>query len=171
MLVHPKLDESLHPDALNDDYLLNATFGREAALAASISQVIHTGVLDRFPGLTLIYHHLGGNIAAMVGRIRLQLDAGRWPGQDRVKTTEEFEAQLRERIHVDTAGFFGERTVLEATLKLFPVSNVLFGTDYPYEPRSARELSELVTSVSDVAARGQEAAILGENARALLVNA
>ncbi|WP_324761237.1 amidohydrolase family protein [Haloarcula montana] len=170
LLVHPKLDESLHPDALNDDYLLNATFGREAALAASISHVIHTGVLDRFPGLQLVYHHLGGNIATMVGRIRLQLDEGRWPGQDRVKTIEEFEAQLRERIYVDTAGFFGDRMALEAALDLFPASNVLFGTDYPYEPRSARELSELVMSVSDVTTTDQEAAVLAENARALLVN-
>ncbi|KDE57492.1 hypothetical protein EL22_11730 [Halostagnicola sp. A56] len=170
LLVHPKLDESLHPDALDDEYLLNATFGREVALAASICRVIHTGLLDRYPGLQLIYHHLGGNIAVMMGRIRLQLDEGRWPGQDHVKTIEEFEAQLRERIYVDTAGFFGDRTALEAALDVFPASNVVFGTDYPYEPRSDRELAELVTAVSDVTSTSQEATVLEESARALLVN-
>lgn len=75
--VHPKLDESLHPGALNDDYLFNTTFGRETALAASISYVIHTGILDKFLGLQLVFHHLDGNITTMVGRIRLQLDEGR----------------------------------------------------------------------------------------------
>jgi predicted TIM-barrel fold metal-dependent hydrolase len=64
--VHPKLDESLHPDALNDDYLLNVTFGRETALATSISHVIHTGILDKFPGLQLVFHHLDGNITTIV---------------------------------------------------------------------------------------------------------
>ncbi len=171
LMVHPKLDESLKPGALDDDYLLNATFGREAALAASIFHVIHKGVLDSYPGLRLVYHHLGGNIAAMMGRIRLQLDEGRWPSQDCVKTTEEFEAQLRERIYVDTAGFFGDRTALKAALDLFSASNILFGTDYPYEPRSARELSELVTAVRDVTTTNQEAAVLEKSARALLVNA
>lgn len=38
-LIHQKLDDPLHSEALNDDYLLNTAFGREATLTALISTV------------------------------------------------------------------------------------------------------------------------------------
>lgn len=169
ILVHPKLHQSLHPDALSDDWRLNAIFGREAALSESISKVIHEGVLDRHPDLDLVYHHLGGNVASMLGRIHLQLDDGRWPGQDRVKSYESFVAQLRDRIYLDTSGFFGYDAPLRTTLEEFPASNVLFATDYPFEPRDDAELASFVDSVEEVADADAEA-ILHDNAERLLTN-
>lgn len=169
ILVHPKLDESLHPDVLSDTYLLNATFGREAALSESISKVIHEGVLDRYPDLNLVYHHLGGNIASMIGRIHLQLDDGRWPGQERTKDYETFSRQLRERIYLDTSGFFGYRQPVETALEVFSAENLLFGTDHPFEPRSADELASFRDSVHGVAP-SEANTILEENAVDLLVN-
>jgi predicted TIM-barrel fold metal-dependent hydrolase len=169
LLVHPKLDESLHPDVFDDTYLLNATFGREAALSESICKVIHQGVLDRYPDLTLVFHHLGGNIASMMGRVHLQLDEGRWPGQGSVKSYEEFKTQLESRMYVDTSGFFGYEAPLRATLEEFPVSNVLFGTDYPFEPRDAAELAACVDAVETVAGDAADRVLAG-NAREILVN-
>lgn len=169
LLVHPKLNESLHPEVFDDEYMLNAIFGREAALSESICTVVHGGVLDRYPDLNLVFHHLGGNIASMMGRIHLQLDDGRWPGQERVKDYEEFKAQLESRVYVDTSGFFGYETPVQAALEEFPASNVLFGTDYPFEPRSADELAGFVESVETVAGDDAER-VLDGNARELLVN-
>lgn len=169
ILVHPKLHQSLHPDALSDEWRLNAIFGREAALSESISKVIHEGVLDRHLDLNLVYHHFGGNIASMLGRVHLQLDKGRWPGQNRVKPFSEFLDQLHNRIYVDTSGFFGYKAPLRTTLEEFPVSNVLFGTDYPFEPRNEGELGELVDTVEAVAP-DDSASILHENAQRLLTN-
>ncbi|WP_324666104.1 amidohydrolase family protein [Haloarcula sediminis] len=169
ILVHPKLDESLHPDVLSDKYLLNATFGREAALAESISKVIHQGILDRHPDLNLVYHHLGGNIASMIGRIHLQLEEGRWPGQERTKDFEAFSQQLRERVYLDTSGFFGYETPVETALEVFPTSNLLFGTDYPFEPRSADELTSFRNTITEVASQEMQK-ILHDNAEELLVN-
>lgn len=37
LLAHPKLDKYLHPNVLDNKYLLNAIFGREAALSESIN--------------------------------------------------------------------------------------------------------------------------------------
>lgn len=151
ILVHPKLDESIHPEALDDTYRLNAIFGREAALSESIFKVIHDGVLDRYPDLNLVYHHLGGNVAAMMGRIHLQLDDGRWPEQDHVKSFEAFKSQLEDRIYIDTSGFFGYRSPVRVALEEFPSTQLLFGSDAPYEPRTSDELRRFTTAIEDVA--------------------
>ncbi|RDI69928.1 hypothetical protein DWB78_17435 [Halopelagius longus] len=130
--------------------------------------MIHHGVLDRYPNLTLVYHHLGGNIASMFGRVHVQLDANRWPQQDSVLDFDDFEQTLTDRIYVDTSGFFGYAAPLRAALEVFPSSQILFGTDTPYEPRSTGEARRFASTVSDVASKSEARRILGENARSLL---
>lgn len=170
LLVHPKLDESLHPETLDDTYLLNAIFGREAALSESICKVIHQGVLDDFPDLDLVYHHLGGNISSMLGRIHLQLDSGRWPGQEKVVSYDEFKRYLEERIYLDTSGFFGYHRPLRTTFEELPTSQVLFGTDYPFEPRSSDELATFAESIGSTLSRQDARKVHSENAQQLLTN-
>lgn len=170
LLVHPKLHQSLHPEVLSDEHLLNAIFGREAALSESICKVIHEGILDEFTNLNLVYHHLGGNIASMIGRIHLQLDKGRWPNQESVKDFVEFKEQLTNRIYLDSSGFFGYETPIQEAVNTFSACNILFGTDYPYEPRSANELSQFVGTIEKVSSAEEAEEILSTNAMELLVN-
>jgi predicted TIM-barrel fold metal-dependent hydrolase len=172
LLVHPKIDNSLVEDdeVLDDTWRLNAIFGREAALQESISKVVHKGVYDEFEELNLVFHHLGGNIASMMGRIHLHLDMGRWPGQDHIKPMEEFKRQLEERVYVDSSGFFGYHAPVEAALEEFPSSQVVFGTDAPYEPRSADELAREADVVMHLASEHDSEAVLGGNALDLMVN-
>lgn len=170
LLVHPKIDDSLHPDVLDDKYRLNAIFGREAALSESIFEVVHMGILDDYPDLDLVFHHLGGNIASMLGRAHLHLDIGRWPGQEHVKPYEDFKRQLEERIYLDSSGFFGYHPPVRTALEELPSSQVLFGTDAPYEARSAEELNRFATVVTDVASEADASAVLGGNALDLLAN-
>lgn len=170
LLVHPKLDESLHPEALDDTYLLNAIFGREAALSESICKVVHEGVLDTYDDLNLVFHHLGGNIASMLGRIHLQLDEGRWPGQGSVVSYEEFKHYLKERIYLDTSGFFGYEQPLKATFDEIPASQVLFGTDYPFEPRDGDEIANLAATVKQTTEDEETQQVLSKNALELLVD-
>lgn len=170
LLVHPKLDQSLHPEALDDTYLLNAIFGREAALSESIAKVIHEGVLSSYTDLNLVFHHLGGNIASMLGRVHLQLDEGRWPGQGSVVPFDEFKRYLEDRIYLDTSGFFGYEQPLRATFEEIPTSQVVFGTDYPFEPRDEGELAELATAVDRTTSRTDAERVLSENALDLLVD-
>lgn len=172
LFVHPKLDDSLGTGAFDDSYRHNAIYGREFAQIDSISKVVHEGVLDRYPDLNLVYHHMGGNIASMLGRARLQL-LGRWPGRPderELKRYPEFKYQLQDRIYVDTSGFFGAHAPLRATLEAFPTDKVLFGTDAPYEPRTPEELGELVGVVEQFTAESDAARILGGNALDVLVN-
>jgi predicted TIM-barrel fold metal-dependent hydrolase len=170
LLIHPKLDQSLHPEALDDTYLLNAIFGREAALTESLSKVIHEGVLDSYTDLNLVFHHFGGNIASMLGRVHLQLDEGRWPGQGSVVSYDSFKRYLENRIYLDTSGFFRYEQPLRATFEELPTSQVVFGTDYPFEPRNEAELTELVGTVERTASRTDAERVLSGNALDLLVD-
>ena len=177
ILVHPKIDNSLRPDSIESEYeilsdrhRLNAIFAREAALSEAIFEVVHEGVLDDYPDLNLVFHHLGGNIASMLGRAKLHLDIGRWPGQEHVKDWETFKRDLEARVYLDTSGFFGYHAPVRATLEEFPSANVLFGTDAPYEPRSADELTEMVDAIEDLTSETDADAVLGGNTLDLLVN-
>ena len=168
--VHPKIDDSLHPDTLDDTYRLNAVFGREAALSESILEMIHMGILDEYPDLDLVFHHPGGNIASMLRRLHLHHVIGRWLGQDAIKPYAEFKAQLEERVYIDTAGFFGYHAPVRTALEELPSSQVLFGTDAPYEPRTDDELDSIVSVVEDVASSTDASQVLGGNALDLLTN-
>lgn len=170
ILVHPKLDNSIHPDAFDDRYALNSVFGREAALSASICTVIHKEILDEYTDLDLVFHHLGGNIGAMMGRIKHRLEDGRWPDQANVKTFDDFKDQLEERVYIDSAGFLGYQDPVNTALRQFPDSQILFGTDSPFGARNVAELIRMRESIERAASKRDGDAILGGNALELLTN-
>lgn len=179
LLVHPKLEHSLQPESdlgpdryevLTDKYRLNSIVGREAALIESICKVIHEGVFDEFEALNLVFHHTGGNIASMLGRLHLHLDVGRFPGQESLKPFDEFKRQLEARVYLDTAGFFGYHAPIRLALEELPSSCILFGTDAPAEPRSAQEYEHFVSAIRDVTSETDADRVLGGNALDLLAN-
>lgn len=168
VMVHPTPARKLTGDehVLEPVFQNNHAFGREARLCGSISRVIHTGLLERYPNLTLVFHHYGGNIASMMGRVDLRLH--RHEGE--TKPFEAFKAQLEDRIYVDTSGYFAYTTPLRAALEQFPASNVLLATDAPAEPKTPAELAEYVETIGDVAPRSAARRMLGGNALELMVN-
>jgi predicted TIM-barrel fold metal-dependent hydrolase len=177
LLVHPKLDESLHPEVLRT-HRLNGIFGREVALASSICRVIHEGMLQAYPDLNLVYHHSGGNIACMMDRIRIQLDQGRWPyGDTRVYDDQEaltyfpeFKKILENRIYIDTAGYANSHITIQAALSEFPPTQIVLGTDAPIETRTSEEVNEMIEAISERTSSSELDKIAGENAFDLLVN-
>lgn len=172
LLVHPKLFESVAPGVYERDepLALNATFGREVALCESVWKVIHRGVLDRYPDLTLVYHHYGGNIAGMLGRIEGRLRRDFWPGIEETKPYPEFRRQFEERVYVDTGGYTDHRGILGSTLSELPASNVLFGSDFPYEARTPEQIEAILAAIEDVTSGTDARRIRGQNALDLLVN-
>jgi predicted TIM-barrel fold metal-dependent hydrolase len=170
LLVHPKVHDSLHPDVLDDKWRLNSLFGREVAVCESIVKVVNSGVLDEYPDLDLVFHHLGGNIASSFGRIRGDTRPGRAPDMGQFKPYDEFREQVEERVYLDTSGFYGDLAAFRATLEVFPTSNVLFGTDFPYETRTPDDFHNIISTIEELCPRTGVRDILGRNALDLLVN-
>lgn len=167
LLIHPKINDSLGPDALDDRLLLNSVFGREIALCETICRMIHGGLLDRYREFTPVIHHTGGNIAAMLGRLQIKLPAD---PPDHLKPTEEFIAQLRDRIYIDTSGYGGNELALGAAREVFSTSNMLFGSDYPYETRTGEGFRNIISGIKSVATDDEIDDVLGKNALNILVN-
>ena len=102
--------------------------------------------------------------------VALQLDPGRWPGQEAVTDYDEFKRSLEERIYLDTAGFFGYERPLRATFEELPASQILFGTDYPFGPRNKSELARLNEAIGETVSRADARRVRSENALDLLVD-
>ena len=170
LLVHPKLNDSLGPDTLSDHWYLNVIFGRETAMAEAISKVVHEGVYDRYPDLKLVFHHNGGNVTSLLGRIRGTLARAHRAGDDHLETYEGFVETLESNVYVDTAGYYGDATQFRRTLEVLPASNVLFATDFPYETVHPPDFAAIVDAVAEVRGGAERAAVLGGNALDLLVN-
>lgn len=158
------------PHLPNVEYRFNAALGREFELCKSVCRVVHSGLLEEYPNLNLVYHHLGGNIAAMLGRLHLHIDEGRWPLQEGMKPFPAFKSALENRVFFDTCGYFGYHAPITTALTELSASQLLFGTDYPWEPRDAAELESFVDTISESTTRDQAKGILGGNALDLLVN-
>lgn len=170
ILLHPLVHDSLGPGVL-EGYELNSIFGREVTLAVQVSKLIHDGVLDRHPDLNLVVHHTAGNIATMVGRIRGVLKESRRESLDGLKNADAFLDQLGDRLYLDTSGYEGDPTVYRAAIETFSADQVMLGTDFPYETRTAEEFRNVAAGV-EAAAPDEAAAdrMLGGNALDLLLH-
>jgi predicted TIM-barrel fold metal-dependent hydrolase len=99
-----------------------------ADTARSIFTVVYGGVAEKFPDINWIWSHGGGVLTSLAERF---LDrASRLPGTVNKFTHEQVNIQLR-RFYYDTAMVLNEAS-LAALVKLVPVSQIVYGTDYPY---------------------------------------
>jgi len=55
--------------------------GREFQLVLTVNPAHQRGVMDEFPGLNFVISHLGGGIAALLGRIEPYQDKPFWERQ------------------------------------------------------------------------------------------
>jgi predicted TIM-barrel fold metal-dependent hydrolase len=139
--------------------------------------VIHTGVLDRYPNLDLVFHHTGGNVATMLGRYHNQLEkffpeeraAAKGGSLDApVKGYAEFEAQPADRVYVDTAGYYGYHNVIQGALSQLPTSQLVFGTDFPFETRTQADFADMISVIEREVGRPDAERILSGNALRVL---
>lgn len=173
VLVHPILWDSIGSEMLDDAWRLDAVLGRDVGLIASLCKIIHTGVLDRYRDMILIYHHFGGNIVSNLGRFHNQFrkrPPAVWESPEPVKTFGEFKAQIEDRIYIDTSGYDGYRTVFRTALAELPTSQILFGTDFPWEERTPADLNTMIRGVAEEVSRADARRIFSQNALDLLVN-
>src|SRR5262245_7248235 len=93
----------------------------------TIANLIFSGTTQRCPDIKFIFSHGGGTLPALTERFTLQprinKDLSSW-------TSETMLAELR-RHYYDTAQA-ANAVIMAALTKLVPVSQIVYGTDYPY---------------------------------------
>lgn len=90
-------------------------------------RMILSGVLDRFPDLTLILGHWGEMILFYLERIDLLARAAKLPRS--------MEQYMRDQVYVSPSGMFSQR-YLRWAAEVIGADRILFSTDYPFVPAS-----------------------------------
>lgn len=115
-----------------DDSLIE--FGADTARA--IFTVVFGGVAQKYSDINWIWSHGGGVLTALAERfvaraVKLKPNVGKM-------TPEQVNGQLR-RFYYDTAMVMNDATIA-ALVKMMPVSQIVYGTDFPY--RSSIDYSD-----------------------------
>jgi predicted TIM-barrel fold metal-dependent hydrolase len=115
----------------------------------TIASLILSGTSQRYRDISWIFSHGGGALTAVAERFQIQLVTTP-PYQDKF-TRQSMEAELQ-RFYYDTAQV-SQSVTLAALAKLIPVSQIVYGTDYPYRTGSDHTQGVIATfSGADLAA-------------------
>jgi predicted TIM-barrel fold metal-dependent hydrolase len=168
IFIHPALSSSGN----YLDYDLGRSVGREFQLVLTVIRLINGGVMDEFPGLNFVISHLGGGIAALLGRIEPYQDKPFWGTAEHPRhgklPREPFRNYLN-RLYFDTGGFFGNINPVKCALTELKPENLLFGTDYPQEIREGETIVNFVREIRALPLpKKQIDGIFSENGRKLL---
>jgi predicted TIM-barrel fold metal-dependent hydrolase len=91
------------------------------------ASLLYSGCLARYSNIRFIFSHAGGAIPALAGRLAA-MSRGR---KDLAAIAPQGVVAELAKLHYDTANAYFAPT-MAALLKFVPVSQIVFGTDYPY---------------------------------------
>ena len=129
-------------------------------LFRSIASLIYSGTAQRCPNINFIFSHAGGTITALTERFNTQ--AVRLPNLKAQGFDYDVVMRLLKRFYYDTAQASNPIAMASLT-KLVDVSQIVFGTDYPY-----RTGIEHVNGLSKIFGSADLRAIERENALRIL---
>jgi len=114
-------------------------FGWPYETSVAMVRLVFSGMFDRYPGLKIITHHLGGMIPYYDGRIGpgLQVLGSRTLDEDYSKVLPSLKRPHLDYLHDfygDTALFGGGIHAVRCGLEFFGAEHVVFATDTPLGP-------------------------------------
>ncbi len=134
--LHPVDQRENSVRSYENDFDLMHVFGWPFETALALSRLVFSGILEAFPGLKVVGHHLGGMIPFLAGRIIESYDKGmkvikeeQKTGIRLSKTTFEYFRQF----YYDTA-VGGNASAVKCGYEIFGADRLLFATDYPWGP-------------------------------------
>lgn len=154
VFVHPfgcTLDERL------DRFYLANTVGQPVENAVALSHLIFGGVLDRHPGLRLVFAHGGGYLPTAIGR-----SDHAWRVRPDAHGCEHPPSHYLRRIWFDTV--VHDPRALRQLIEVAGPTQVVMGSDYPFDMGSEDPVGFVRGAGLDP---GLERAVLGGNATVL----
>jgi uncharacterized protein len=123
-------------------YEINSVIGWPFETGAALARLVFSGIIDRFPNLKIITHHLGGIIPYFEGRVAHSWD------QLGVRTSDEDYSlilkRLKKRPFDYFKGFYGDTALAGARapticgISFFTPDHVLFASDCPFDPEKGK---------------------------------
>lgn len=132
ILVHPYYVAGA--DKLQKYYLINL-IGNPLDTSIAIASLIFGGVLERFPGLKLVFSHAGGFIPYIRGRI----DRGFQVRPECQGTITRAPSEYMKLLYYDSVAHYGP--ALAYLVKTLGPGQVVLGSDYPFDMGDLEPLS------------------------------
>jgi len=131
--IHPRT----LPDAVGGPFsvyhLSRAAWGYAVETATHAFRILVSGVLDRFPNLQFVIGHMGEGIPFWLYRIDY------WNGRHQGKTAPQLEMKASEyfkrNFAITVSGVY-QRSALDLCLMELGDDNIMWASDYPYQPMS-----------------------------------
>jgi len=139
ILLHPARTREMpdFPTEKHSKYEICSVLGWPFETGAALARLVFSGIMDRYPNLKVIAHHLGGVIPYLEGRVGHSWD------QLGARTSDEDYAallkRLKKRPYDYFKGFYGDTAVEGARattvcgIDFFGADHVLFASDCPFD--------------------------------------
>ena len=163
VLIHPVNWESYPLVGMEKGWRMMHVFGWPFDTTQSVWRLIFGGVLDRYPSLKIVMHHLGAMLPFFARRI--EINADKFLGDRLSKPISEY----WKNIYGDTA-VDGTKAAYPCGYAFFGPDRMMYGSDYPFgEEEGEKFIRENLAGVRsmNIAAEDMEK-LLGGNAKRLL---
>jgi len=165
VLIHPVDPFPTSRRSYEDEYGLMMEFGWPYESQLMLSRLVFSGIMERYPGLKIVAHHLGGGIPFFWGRILEVYD-----GQLTRRIGRELPRSLLEYFslfYYDTC--MGTSAAVRCACETFGVERLIFATDAPYGPGAGEtRLATYPQMIRDVGlSESDNRKIFADNARKL----
>ena len=162
-------------------YEIRSTVMREYEISKCLIEVM-CGVLPSLPELKLLFPHYGGGMPGLKARIKAFYEPEGWPVPEAEvkyngKSPRELEElglaksfdELFNKVYFDMAGAgAGSMEMLNAGLATLRTDRTCFGTDYPFDLRTSKDLKYFIDNIKKLNVSDSEKALmLGGNTKRL----
>jgi aminocarboxymuconate-semialdehyde decarboxylase len=130
--IHPTDPAGFSDRPYEKEYDLAHNFGWPFETILMMSRLVFSGILDRFPTLKIITHHLGGGLPFFFGRVNETYA----PQKQEVTIGKTMQKPLDEYFslfYYDTA-VGGSAAAIRCAYDVFGADKLLFATDAPFGP-------------------------------------
>ena len=139
ILLHPARTREMpdYPTEKHSKYEICSVLGWPYETGVTLARLVFSGIMDRYPDLKVIAHHLGGVIPYLEGRVGHSWD------QLGARTSDEDYASLLKRLKKRPYDYFkdfygdtaveGARAATVCGLDFFGADHVLFASDCPFD--------------------------------------
>src|SRR5215471_16978693 len=140
ILLHPIRTREMadYRTETTSKYEICSVLGWPYETGVALARLVFSGIMDRFPGLKVIAHHLGGIIPYFEGRVGHSWDqlGARTSDEDYgalLKTLKRRPYDYFKDFYGDTA-LAGSRAATRCGIEFFGADHVVFASDCPFDP-------------------------------------
>jgi len=133
--LHPQLWEEW-----STDFVLDKIFGWLFDTSLAMSRLVFSGMMEAYPNLNIITHHMGAMIPHFSERIKGFYEAGIFPRVTFAPLSKD-PLEYFKRFYADTV-LNGSVHAFECGYKFFGPDQIVFATDYPFGPNKGETWME-----------------------------